>query len=230
LVAPDVLVMERVAGIRYTDAEATYPDRIDGDRLVRLAIEAVLEHTLIYGVFHGDLHASNVFINPDGEMSLVDFGIVGRLNAEQRAAMVRFCIGFAQMDVRAMIDSMCEFGAIPEGTDIERLVTELIPLAQQTLGLELKAGQIAASFEAMAGVMFSITRLLAKSGLRVPKELVLFGKNGLYLNGFAAALAPDVNLLGEIQPVFEYFTSKYPREMMQLAVGALSQTGGRAAQ
>jgi hypothetical protein len=32
----------------------------------------------------------------------------------------------------------------------------------------------------------------------------------LYLNGFAAAVAPDVNVLEEIQPVFVYFAGKYP--------------------
>ena len=32
-----------------------------------------------------------------------------------------------------------------------------------------------------------------------------FFKNLLYLNGFAATLAPDSNLLAEIEPAFVYF-------------------------
>src|SRR5438270_5571130 len=58
LVTSRVLVMERVPGVRYTDAAAAHPE-LDGRRIVRLAVQGVLEHALLYGVFHGDLHAGN---------------------------------------------------------------------------------------------------------------------------------------------------------------------------
>ena len=59
----------------------------------------------------------------------------------------------------------------------------------------------------------AIIRTLASNGFRLPKELVLFFKNLLYLNGFAAALAPDTNLFGEIEPIFAYFISRYPDQL-----------------
>src|SRR5207302_1371442 len=74
LVTSRVLVMERVPGIRYTDAAVAHPE-LDGRRIVRLAVQGVLEHALLYGVFHGDLHAGNVLIDEAGNFSLVDFGI-----------------------------------------------------------------------------------------------------------------------------------------------------------
>jgi len=77
LVTSRVLVMERVPGIRYTDAAVAHPE-LDGRRIVRLAVQGVLEHALLYGVFHGDLHAGNVLIDEAGNFSLVDFGIGGR--------------------------------------------------------------------------------------------------------------------------------------------------------
>jgi hypothetical protein len=36
------------------------------------------------------------------------------------------------------------------------------------------------------------------------------------LNGFAAALSPDTNLLGEIEPIFTYFVSRYPEQLLQI--------------
>jgi ubiquinone biosynthesis protein len=112
LVSTEVLVMERVPGVRYTDAALQHPD-IDGHRLVRLAVQGVLEHALLYGVFHGDLHAGNVLIDEQGNFSLVDFGIVGRLDAAQRAALVRLVIGFARQDFAAQVAAVAEFGALP---------------------------------------------------------------------------------------------------------------------
>ncbi len=223
LVASNVLVMERVPGVRYTDAVMTYPGVVDGAKLVRLAIQSVLEQTLIYGRFHGDLHAGNVFIGPNGDFSLVDFGIVGRLTAEQRASLVRFMLGFASNDVRAQLEAMREFGAVPAGADFEKLVRELEVYAESAMAVEIRAGQFGAGgFNELAEALGAILRTLARAGFVAPKELVLFFKNMLYLNGFAAALAPDVNLMDEIEPVFNYFSSKYA-EAMQAMTQNLSE-------
>lgn len=218
LTAANVLVMERVPGVRYTDAKKTF--EVDGDKLLRLAITSVLEHTLIFGKFHGDLHAGNVFIAADGTFSLVDFGIIGRLTAEQRAALVRFMIGFARSDVRLQLASMQEFGAIPAGADFERLVADVRVHADKLADIEIRAGQVTQGLDELAESMGMILRLLARSGFVLPKELVLFFKNLLYLNSFAAALAPEANLLDEIEPIFTYFATKYP-EAIGLMVGGL---------
>ena len=58
------------------------------DDLVRLAIVAVIETTMVDGIFHGDLHPGNVFVTERG-LALLDFGIVGRLDPGQRRALVR---------------------------------------------------------------------------------------------------------------------------------------------
>jgi len=219
LVATNVLVMERVPGVRYTDARDVYPDAVDGERLVRLAIQSVLEQALIYGRFHGDLHAGNVFIAPDGKFSLVDFGIIGRLTAEQRAALVRFMIGFARGDVRAQLASMREFGAIPSDADFDRLVADIQVHADELADIEIRAGQMPEELAQLTDSMSKIMRLLMGSGFVVPKELVLFFKNLLYLNGFAAALAPQANLLEEIEPIFTYFATRYPQSIGLMSGG-----------
>lgn len=213
LVASNVLVMKRVPGVRYTDALEAYPTKVDGPRLLRLAIQSVLEQTLIYGKFHGDLHAGNVFIDPEGQFALVDFGIVGRLTAEQRASLVRFMIAFGQNDVRGQLAAMREFGAIPPDADFERLVAALEVEAERAMSIEIRAGEMSVGLNEMVDALGRIIRQLAKAGFVAPKELVLFFKNMLYLNGFAAALAPDINLLDEIEPVFAYFMSKYGEAM-----------------
>ncbi len=218
LVAPNVLVMERVPGIRYTDASGRYPD-LDGDRLLRVAITGVLEQLLIYGVFHGDLHAGNVLVTPDSTFSLVDFGIVGRIDAEQRAALVRFLVAFAGMDVAAMLDAMTAFGAIPRGVDLAAVTAEL-----QARADAVPSGTV--RFDELADVLGEVIRILVGNGFRLPSELVLFFKNLLYLNGLAAAVAPDADLLREIEPVFGYFNDRYADQMASILTGARSGRPG----
>jgi len=200
MVREQVLVMERMPGTAYTSTDLSAVDR---ERVLRLAIQGVLEHTLVYGVFHGDLHAGNVLLDETGTFSLIDFGIVGRLDQAQRAALVRFLVGFAENDVLAQLEAMVTFGAIPPGTNIVDMAAEI----DQKIDPENLPEDADAA--ALADAVGTLIRLVSRHGFRTPRELVLFFKNLLYLNGFAAAVAPDAHLLGQIDPVFGYFNEKY---------------------
>ena len=54
-----------------------------------------------------------------------------------------------------------------------------------------------------------VTKALLGYGARLPKELMLFVKNMLFLNGAMATMAPDVDILGEILAVVTYFTEHH---------------------
>ncbi len=207
LVTPRVLTMEYLPGRRYTDAAGDLDPGVDPAAIIRLGIQGVLEHTLVYGIFHGDLHAGNVFLEPDGRFVLLDFGIVGRLDAEQRAALVQFMLGVGTWDVRVQLAGLRRLGAVPPDTDVDELAAALEALeGDQPLPDVVTHEQIV---DGMGAVM----RVLVARGFRLPKELVLFFKNLLYLNGLAATLAPDLNLLGEVDPIFQYFAAKYEQEL-----------------
>ena len=219
LVTRRVLVMERVPGIRYTDAAIAHPE-LDGHRIVRLAVQGVLEHALLYGVFHGDLHAGNVLIDEAGNFSLVDFGIAGRLGATQRAALARMVIGFARNDFAAQVAAVAELGALPPGIDLEPLIRQFAEESTALLAaVDRPLSQL--DFGTLNAQVSRGIRLLAEHRFRQPKELVLFSKNLLYLNGLCNAFAPDINLLSEIAPVFFYFQTKYPKEISEVIMGSL---------
>jgi len=211
----DVLVMERVEGVPYDRALERYPDVIDGQRLLRLAITGVLEHMIAFGVFHGDLHAGNVLINERGDLSVIDFGIAGRIDAEQRAAVVQFLVGFARNDTKMQLRGLRAFGAIPDGADLDAVAAG-IDRELAALDPAILSRDATVTVDQLSTLLSVIIRALATNGFTLPKELVLFFKNLLYLNGFAAALAPDTNLLGEIEPIFAYFVGRYPEQLMQI--------------
>jgi len=223
LVTARVLVMERVPGIRYTDAAVAHPE-LDGRRIVRLAVQGVLEHALLYGVFHGDLHAGNVLVDESGNFSLVDFGIAGRVDADRRAALARLVIGFARNDFAVQVAAVAEFGALPPGIDLEPLVRQFAEESTALLAaVDRPLNQL--DFGLLTAQVARGVRLLAEHRFRQPKELVLFSKNLLYLNGLCNAFAPDINLLAEIAPIFGYFQTKYPREIAQIMFGSLGPHG-----
>jgi ubiquinone biosynthesis protein len=54
-----------------------------------------------------------------------------------------------------------------------------------------------------------LTKALLAYGARMPKELMLFIKDLLFLDGALATLAPDVDLFAEITEVAAYFATRY---------------------
>jgi ubiquinone biosynthesis protein len=199
LVTERVLVMDEIDGTPYDRAAAALGDRADGERLLSLAIGGVLKSALLHGVFHGDLHAGNVLVRADGTFGLVDFGICGRFTPTQRASMARYLVGFARGDARSQAEALREFGAMPEVSDA--LVAEL---AEELERVERRADG-AMTFERLGDGVSRQLSILARHGFRMPKELVVFFKNLLYLSSFAAAVAPDADLFSVIESALEGF-------------------------
>jgi ubiquinone biosynthesis protein len=195
LVRKRVLVMERVDGV--STAEDGVIDRyghVAAD-LVRLAIVAVLETTIVDGIFHGDLHPGNVFVTEQG-LALLDFGIVGRLTPEQRRALVRLMTAGMVDDQNGVLAALRDFGALRADADVAGLV-ELLPepptMAERRAFIEnptLAQDRLAV-----------IVRALSAAGFRVPPELTLFVKNALYLNDAVMRHAPDFDMIGETMAV-----------------------------
>src|SRR5256714_13234317 len=106
--------MERVPGIRYTDAAAAHPE-LEGQRIVRLAVQGVLEHALLYGVFHGDLHAGNVLIDEAGDFSPDDLAISGPLRAARRSARAPVGHRLDPSELSAQVGGVAERRGPPPG-------------------------------------------------------------------------------------------------------------------
>lgn len=213
MVTDGVLVMERLPGVSYDRAADAYGQRMDGERMLELAIQAVLETTLIYGLFHGDLHAGNVLIDRGDRFGLVDFGICGRITAEQRGVLVRFLLAFAQMNAVDQLRALEEFGAFPADVDMQEVASEL----EVELERIDPASGASLTFEQLGSALTRLLRILSAHRFRLPKELILFFKNLLYLSSFAASVAPEADLLSQIAPVLDHFTRKYGSQLSELA-------------
>lgn len=196
MVTEQVLVMELLPGVAYTRLDPT--SDLDGDRLLRTGIKGVVEATLTHGVFHGDLHAGNVLVDAStGSFSLVDFGIAGRLTAAQRAGLVQYLTAWAADDARGQIAAMQSFGAIEAGAQVDVLVDEL--QAELDLLRDRARGEV--TFDQLGITLGRLLQVLARNGFRMPKDLVLFFKNLLYLAGFAASVAPEADVLAVVQGI-----------------------------
>jgi ubiquinone biosynthesis protein len=198
LVTRRVLVMERLDGYAWGDADTMQAAGIDTEAVLRASLIAFLEGALLYGVFHGDLHGGNLFVRHDGSVALLDFGITGRLAETQRLALLRLIIGASANDVPGQVAALRDLGALPADVDIVAVIADLgldrPPIDPTTL-----------TAEQLTAELRDITKALLGYGARMPKELMLYVKDMLFLDGSMATMAPDIDLLGEIVRIVMYF-------------------------
>ena len=202
LVTRRVLVMERLDGFNFDDVEGMQAAGVDTEQVVRTAMISLMEGAMVEGVFHGDLHGGNLFVLPDGRTALLDFGIVGRLEHHRRLAFLRLMLGAMTNDPRGQMAAMRDLGALPADTDIDAVVRDL-RLDQPVVDPTSLTGE-----ELVAELRRMISALLGY-GARMPKELMLYVKDLVFIDGAIARLAPDLDMLAEIAEVSMLFAERH---------------------
>ena len=197
-----VLVMEELSGFPWDNVADIRAAGVDTSEVIRSAMIAFMEGAVIYGIFHGDLHGGNLLVQSDGVVALLDYGMTGRLTENNRQAFLKLLLGGTINDVRAQVGALRDLGALPPDTDLEEVIADLglegPPIDPMKLAPEELTAQVR-----------EITKALLGYGAKMPKELMLFIKDMLFLDSSMSKYAPDVNIFSEIMHLAEYFTSKH---------------------
>jgi ubiquinone biosynthesis protein len=207
LVTRRMLVMERLDGFNFGDVAGMHAAGIDTEAVVRSGMIGFLEGCMMHGLFHGDLHGGNLFVLPSGKIALLDFGITGRMTEPKRLALLSLIVGAINGDLATQVGAMRDLGAFPDDVDvpsvIERLGLDRAPVDPTTMTPD----------ELVAEMQRTIKTLLSL-GARLPKELMLFVKNLMFLDGAIATLAPDLDLFGEVEAIALMFATKHGEQIM----------------
>jgi ubiquinone biosynthesis protein len=197
LVTRRVLVMERLAGFGFDDLESMQAAGIDTHEVIRIGMTGFTESCMVNGIFHGDLHGGNLFVMTDGRIALLDFGITARMTDLERTAFLRLMLTGATGDIKGQLAAFRDLGALPPDTDLDDVIAELHldeqPVDPTTLSQEQLVGELQRVIKALLGM-----------GARLPKILMLYVKNLVFLDGAMAALAPDLDLIAEIATLSTY--------------------------
>ena len=207
LVTPRVLVMERLDGFKFDDVVGMRDAGVDTEAVVRTGMIGFVEGAILHGIFHGDLHGGNLFVLPDGRTALLDFGITGRLDEVKRIAFLRLLMAGSTNDLMSQLAALRDLGVLPPDADLDQVVTEL-KLDQPPIDPTTVSG------EQLVGELQQIIKALLGLGARMPKELMLFVKNMVFLDGAIASLAPDLDLFGEIAQLSMYFATRHGDRIM----------------
>src|ERR1700755_3334173 len=188
-----VLTMERVQGIRIDDVAAIRKAGFDGTELVKALLFSLFEGGLRHGLFHGDLHAGNLYVDEPGRIGVFDFGIIGRIDPRTRWLLRELVYALlVKKDHAAAGKIVVLMGAVgtmkPEAEaakDLEKFAT---PLTMQTLG-DMSYADIGRQLSTLADAY----------DVKLPRELVLIGKQFLYVERYMKLLAPRWQMMSDPQ-------------------------------
>jgi ubiquinone biosynthesis protein len=190
----EVMTMEWIDGIPLTDPHRLADLGFDPPALARTLIQTFLRTALRDGFFHADMHQGNFFVDNEGRIVAVDFGIMGRLGRKERRFLAEILYGFIRRDYLRVAEVHFEAGYVPHTYRVEDFAQALRAIGEPIHSRT--ADQI--SMAKLLTLLFEITALF-EMATRV--ELVMLQKTMVVVEGVARKLDPQLNMWSTAEPV-----------------------------
>ncbi|MFF8717010.1 ABC1 kinase family protein [Streptomyces sp. NPDC015184] len=207
-----VLVMEWLDGVPLGEAGPAIEERgLDREKLAGVLLDCMMRQTMMHGVFHCDPHPGNVLLLDDGRLALLDFGVVGRLDAKARGALRDLMLAVKREDREALCDALLDLVVRHDDLDEQELEREL----GDFVALFLTAGS-SPDLEMFAGLF----RLIASHGLSVPPQIAGVFRMLTTLHGTLMQLAPGFDVIAESRElVAGYYTERLQPSSLRASAG-----------
>jgi len=190
----DVLTLEWINGIKLNDVSAVRQAGHDLPALATILIQSFLRHTLRDGFFHADMHPGNLFVEADGTLVAVDFGITGRLGKKERRFLAEILYGFITRDYRRVAEVHFEAGYVPYHHDVASFAQAIRAIGEPIHGQPAET----ISMAKLLTLLFEVTELF---DMETRPELVLLQKTMVVVEGVARTLDPAFNMWRAAEPV-----------------------------
>lgn len=189
-----VLTMEWIDGIALNDHTGLENAKVDLPDLGRKVIQSFLRHALRDGFFHADMHPGNLFIDPEGRLVAVDFGIMGRLGPKERRFLAEILLGFITRDYRRVAEVHFEAGYVPSHHSVENF-------AQAIRAIGEPIHNRTAEEISMARLLTLLLEVTGLFDMRTRPELILLQKTMVVVEGVARSFDPKLDIWTTAEPV-----------------------------
>jgi ubiquinone biosynthesis protein len=189
-----VLTVEWIDGIKLSDQAKVAAAGIDRKALGLNVMRSFLKHAMRDGFFHADMHQGNLFIDANGRLAAVDFGIMGRLGAKERRFLAEILYGLITRDYTRAAVVHFWAGYVPPHHPVEVFAQALRAIGEPIHGRTAKE----ISMADLLGQLFAYTEVF---DMQTRPELILLQKTMVVVEGVARGLDPSLNMWVAAEPV-----------------------------
>jgi ubiquinone biosynthesis protein len=216
--AERVMTQERVDGIPIGDREAIIAAGHDPHEIMRKAAEAFFYQVFRDGFFHADMHGGNAFVDRQGTIVPVDFGIMGRVDEDTRGYLAELLVAFLRRDYHAVAEVQFRAGYVPPDQSLEIFAQACRSIGEPIFGKP--SHQIS-----IARLLAQMLRVTEQFQMAAQPQLLLLQKTMLMAEGMGTKLNPNVNIWELARPLIEDWMVTHfgPRATVGRAVDDLAQ-------
>ncbi len=217
-----VLTLERIEGIPIDEREALLAAGHDLEAIITKAAAALFNQAFRDGFFHADLHPGNLFVNAQGDIVAVDFGIMGRLDRHTRYYLVDMLAGFLTGDYRRAAEAHFKAGYVPATKSLDAFTQACRSIAEPILGKPMHEISIAR----LLAQLFQVAKFFE---METQPQLLLLQKSMLVAEGVGRTLNPDVNMWELARPLIEEWAreNRGPEARLREAATEVAESLGR---
>src|SRR3989440_6818900 len=171
-----VLTLSFIHGRHLAQVSREELDELDSSAIARELLSAYLKQIVIDGVFHCDPHPGNIFLTDNGHLALMDFGMVGRFDADQKDRIILLLLAFSERLGERVADTSLEMIEIPRDVDRRAFTQDVCSLVSRYH--DMSSGRMS-----IGTALLDLTRVAQAHHTPVPTALTLLGKTMLNLDG-----------------------------------------------
>jgi ubiquinone biosynthesis protein len=164
------------------------------ENLMHFALRQVFE----FGFYHADPHPGNFFVQKDGSLAVMDFGMVGRLTSQTKRTFLGIAVAIQRADTDILVDELMAAGIYTRGIERKSLVRELDRLFDR-----FSSGAI--SELTGAQIFGEIMQMALRYNLQLPSELVAMTRAITIAEGTGMMLYPGFQLFRFAGPYVQRF-------------------------
>lgn len=217
-----VMTQERLSGIPMDDREAMLAAGLDIDEVLARAAAIFFRQVFRDGYFHGDQHPGNMFVDADGNIGAVDFGIMGRLDRRTRYYLADMLLAFLERDYRRVAEVQFDAGYVPPRHSLDDFAQACRSIGEPIFGRSLHE----ISFARLLGQLFRVSE---QFDMETQPQLLLLQKNMLMAEGVSRRLNPRLNIWILAQPLIEDWMreNRGPQARLRDVAAELGRIGER---
>ena len=213
-----ILTLDKVNGVSIREQGKLEDQGINLKQLAENLIQHFLKQAVRDGFFHGDMHQGNLFVDPKGNIVPVDFGIMGRLDKNNRKFLAEILYGFIQRDYVKVAEVHFQAGLVPQNASRDEFAQALRSVGEPIFGQSIKdisGGNLLAQ-------LFEITE---KFNMATQPPLLLLQKTMVVVEGVARKLYPETNIWNVSKPVLEDWLKnlKSPKSTINTALNTSAE-------
>ncbi|MBX9746826.1 MAG: 2-polyprenylphenol 6-hydroxylase [Hyphomonadaceae bacterium] len=199
--AKRVMTLEWIDGVPLTNTKELDKAGADRSELAIKITRGFLAAALDHGFFHADMHEGNMLYGRDGQLWIVDFGIMGRIGHKERRYLAEILYGFHRRDYRRVAEVHYEAGYVPDKFTVEEFAQALRAIGEPIFGKTADG----ISMSRLLLQLFDVTHLF---GMHLRPELVLLQKTMVQVEGVARGLDPQHDMWTASRPIVERWVER----------------------